>query len=282
MNEQNLARPRRHTNEPTRADKPARPSEPTIPDFGARYRVVGALGKGGMGEVYRAYDRELKVEVALKVVCGDQEAAMARFRREVALARKVTSPNVLRIYDLQEHNGVRFLSMEFVDGEDLAAIMRREGRIELGAALTIFRQICQGLAAAHAQGVVHRDLKPANVLVDKKNGARVADFGLAHSVGDSGMTATGAVVGSPAYMAPEQVTGDPTDERSDIYSLGIMLYQLVAGETPFQAPSTHTVMEMRLHKKAKPLREVRSDTPAYLEAICAKCLELVPSSAASS
>jgi hypothetical protein len=113
----------------TRADKPARPSQPAFPDFGARYRVIGVLGKGGMGEVYRAYDAELKVEVALKVVRGDHEEAIGRFRREVALARKVTSPHVLRIYDIEEHDGIRFLSMEFVDGEDLAAIMRREGRL---------------------------------------------------------------------------------------------------------------------------------------------------------
>jgi tetratricopeptide (TPR) repeat protein/predicted Ser/Thr protein kinase len=271
------ARRRRDTNDPTRTDKPARSSQPVSPNFGTRYRVLGVLGKGGMGEVYRAYDLELKVEVALKVVRSDHEEAIGRFRREVALARKVTSPNVLRIYDLEEHDGVRFLSMEFVDGEDLAAIMRREGRMELAAALRIFRQICEGLAAAHARGVLHRDLKPANVLVDKANSVRVADFGLARSIGDSGMTASGAVLGSPAYMSPEQVTGAPTDERSDIYSLGIMLYQLVTGETPFQAPTPHAVMEMRLHTKPKPMRDLRSDAPAYLEAICAKSLALAPS-----
>src|SRR5438067_5422245 len=151
----------------TRGDRPSLRMAAAHPDFGPRYRVIGLLGKGGMGEVFRAYDTELKSEVALKVVRGDgdRDAALARFRREIALARKVTSPNVLRVYDLDEHEGLRFLSMEFVDGEDLAALMRREKRLPIERALAIFRQVCAGLEAAHRQGVVHRDLKPQNVLV---------------------------------------------------------------------------------------------------------------------
>jgi tetratricopeptide (TPR) repeat protein/predicted Ser/Thr protein kinase len=272
-------RARSATGEATVGDKPARASARQVavgPDFGPRYRVIGPLGKGGMGEVFRAYDTELKGDVALKVVRNDIEgdAALARFRREIALARKVTSPNVLRVYDLAEHDGLRFLSMEYVDGEDLAALMKREKGMPIERATSIFRQVCVGLAAAHAQGVVHRDLKPQNVLVDKQDQVRVGDFGLARSMDDSALTASGAVLGSPAYMSPEQVKGDPTDERSDIYSLGIMLYQLVAGEPPFRAPTPHAVMEMRLHKKAPLLREVQPDAPASLEAICAKCLAL--------
>ncbi len=270
------------SDEATKQEPAVRRSQPRMvegPDFGPRYRVLGVLGKGGMGEVFRAYDTELKREVALKVVRGDadQDASLARFRREIALAHKVTSPNVLRVYDLAEHDGLRFLSMEYVDGDDLGKLMKREKRMELPRALAIFRQVCAGLAAAHAQGVVHRDLKPQNVLVDKEGNVRVADFGLARSIGDSALTASGAILGSPAYMSPEQVKGDPTDERSDIYSLGIMLYQLVTGETPFQAPTPHAVMEMRLHKKPRPVRDVVADAPAYLETICAKCLALNPS-----
>src|SRR5438874_250740 len=143
----------------TRGDRPSLRMAAAHPDFGPRYRVIGLLGKGGMGEVFRAYDTELKSEVALKVVRGDGD-------RDAALARKVTSPNVLRVYDLDEHEGLRFLSMEFVDGEDLAALMRREKRLPIERALAIFRQVCAGLEAAHRQGVVHRDLKPQNVLVD--------------------------------------------------------------------------------------------------------------------
>jgi serine/threonine protein kinase/tetratricopeptide (TPR) repeat protein len=246
------------------------------PDFGPRYRVLDVLGKGGMGEVYRAYDTELKSEIAVKVVrsSSDEQGALARFRREIALARKVTSANVLRVYDLAEYKGLQFLTMEFVDGEDLATMMKRERHMPLERALAIFRQVCTGLAAAHAQGVVHRDLKPQNVLVDKEGHVRVADFGLARSINESGLTMTGAILGSPAYMSPEQVKGDPVDERSDIYSLGILLYQLVAFEPPFRAATPHGVMEMRLHKKPRPLREVNPDAPAHLEPIVARCLEL--------
>ncbi len=262
----------------TRAGRRSAPKLDAEPNFGPRYKVLAKVGEGGMGEVFRAYDAELKGEVALKVVRADKDdelAAFERFRREVALARKVTSPNVLRVYDLDDHEGLRFLSMEFVEGSDLAAVMRN-GRLPIERALAIFRQICAGLAAAHEQGVVHRDLKPQNVLVDREDHVKVADFGLARSVGDSGMTATGAVLGSPAYMAPEQVKGEPTDERSDIYSLGIILYQLISGETPFRGGTPHAVMEMRLHKAPKPLHEVEPTTPRAVDAVAAKCLAVNP------
>ena len=265
--------------EKTANTMPERPSRRQIdvePDFGPRYRVSGTLGKGGMGEVYRAFDNELNCDVALKVVRGDGDldGALARFRREIALARKVTSPHVLRVYDLDEHDGLRFLSMELVDGEDLAALMRREKRIPLARALAIFHQVAEGLAAAHAQGVVHRDLKPQNVLVGKDGSVRVADFGLARSIGESGMTVTGAILGSPAYMSPEQVKGEPTDERSDIYSLGVMLYQLVTGEPPFRGDTPHAVMEMRLHRRPKPVRDIAPEVAPHVQAVVERCLSL--------
>jgi serine/threonine protein kinase len=156
----------------TKVDGPSRKSNPAIPtgpDFGPRYRLIGGIGKGGMGEVFHAYDTELRDEVAIKVVRADQsdpDASLARFRREIALARKVTSPNVLRVYDLAEHAGLRFLSMQFVDGENLAMLLKREKQLPLERAITMFRQVCLGVAAAHEQGVIHRDLKPQNVLVD--------------------------------------------------------------------------------------------------------------------
>ena len=263
---------------------PAARRNQTRDAFGPRYRVIDVLGKGGMGEVYRAYDTELRDQVAIKIVCSgaDDSETLARFRREIGLARKVTSTNVLRVYDLAEYEGLRFLTMEYVDGEDLAAMMKRDRHMPLERVLAIFRQVCAGLAAVHAQGVVHRDLKPANVLVDKTGTARVADFGLARSVDDSGVTITGAVLGSPAYMSPEQVKGDPVDERSDIYSLGVMLYELVAGKPPFHGASPHAVMEMRLHKKPPSLREASPTTPTYLEPIVARCLALAPTERYSS
>ncbi len=265
----------------TKLDVPSRKSNPVIavdPDFGPRYRVLGEIGKGGMGEVFRAYDTELREEVALKVVRGDQDddASLARFRREIALARKVTDANVLRVYDLAEHAGQRFLSMQLVEGEHLGALLKREGRLPLDRALTLFRQVCRGVAAAHAQGVVHRDIKPQNILVDRDSHVFVADFGLARSIGESGLTVAGAILGSPAYMSPEQVTGASVDERSDIYSLGILLYQLLTGETPFRADTPHAVMEMRMHQKPRPVREVVPDVPAYLETVVTRALALDP------
>jgi Flp pilus assembly protein TadD/predicted Ser/Thr protein kinase len=263
----------------TKHDRPPRATPrqvATAPDFGPRYRVIGQLGKGGMGDVYHAYDGELRADVALKIVRDEQDAALERFRREIALARKVTSPNVLRVYDLEEHEGLRFLSMEYVDGEDLGSLMRREKRLPSERVIAIARQVCAGLSAAHAQGVVHRDLKPNNVLIDKHGTVRVADFGLARVIGDSSLTASGAILGSPNYMSPEQITGDPTDQRSDIYSFGILLYQLLAGETPFQGDSAHAVMAMRLHKPPRPLRELAPDAPSWLAAVIAKCLARAP------
>jgi hypothetical protein len=270
-------RPRSTSDSPdTRLDRPSRPSlrYSAERDFGPRYRVISQIGRGGMGEVFRAYDAELKGEVALKIVRDDTdlENALGRFRREIALARKVTSPHVLRVYDIAEHEGLRFVSMEFVEGEDLAALLKRE-RLSLDRALAIFRQVCAGLVAAHAEGVVHRDLKPHNILVGKDDRVRVADFGLARSIGESGLTASGAILGSPGYMSPEQVKGDPTDERSDIYSLGVLLYQLVTGEPPFRGDTPHAVMEMRLHKKPPPLPDT---VPAYLQPIVSRCLEVDP------
>jgi len=263
----------------TSAERPSRASRPSLlraPDFGDRYEVRGVLGKGGMGEVYRAFDRSLESEVALKVVSEDDAAALARFRREINLSHRVSHRNVLRVHNLEEHDGLTFLSMELVDGEDLNKLIKREGPLPLTRALALFRQVCEGVAAAHEQGVIHRDLKPQNVLVGAGDAVRVADFGIARSIGDSGMTATGAQVGSPAYMAPEQVRGDAVDERADIYALGVMLYQLATGQPPFVGDTPHAVMEMRLHKPPRPMSEVAPDVPAYVAAIASQCMALSP------
>jgi serine/threonine-protein kinase len=195
-----------------------------------RYRIVSLIGRGGMGEVYRAEDLKLAQPVALKFLPEEfarSAERLARFHQEVRMARQVSHPNVCRVYDIGEAESLQFLSMEYVDGEDLASLLRRIGRLPVGKATQMARQLCSGLAAAHDRGVLHRDLKPANVLVDGRGQVRIADFGLA-SLNDDGRDLQ-AMAGTPAYMAPEQRDGRGASIRSDLYALGLVLYEIFAG-----------------------------------------------------
>ncbi len=199
-----------------------------------RYRVLGLLGQGGMGEVYRADDLRLGHPVALKFLPAalDRDpAARERFLGEVRTARRVSHPNVCRVHDLGEANGQHFLTMEYIDGEDLASLLRRIGRLPGDKALEVARQIGAGLAAAHDSGVLHRDLKPANVMIDGRGRARITDFGLA---GLAGSFEDDQIAGTPAYMAPEQLRGGPLDERSDLYAYGLVCYELFTGKRPLR------------------------------------------------
>ena len=199
-----------------------------------RYRIVGLLGKGGMGEVYRADDLKLAQPVALKFLPDhllSDAPALARFHREVRVARQVSHKNVCRVYDIGEIDGRHFLSMEFIRGEELSSLLRRIGRLPQDKALQLARQICAGLAAAHDLGFIHRDLKPANIMIDGDGNARVLDFGLgglAEELGEEEVRA-----GTPAYMSPEQIEGKEQTVRSDIYSLGLVLYELFTGKRAF-------------------------------------------------
>ena len=211
-----------------------------------RYRIVGLLGKGGMGEVYRADDLKLGQAVALKFLPKDVEkdgARLARFMSEVKVARQISHSNVCRVYDVSEVDGHHFISMEYVDGEDLASLLRRIGRLPKDKAIQIARQICAGLAAAHEQGILHRDLKPANIMIDGRGRARITDFGLAGLIEEIGGEVQSA--GTPAYMAPEQLSGKPASVRSDIYSLGLVLYELFTGRPAFSASSPAEVLRMQ-------------------------------------
>jgi len=197
-----------------------------------RYRILGLLGRGGMGEVYRAHDIKLDQQVALKFLpaaLGRDGAAVARFHNEVRTARQVTHPNVCRVHDIGEADGVPFISMEFVDGEDLASLMRRIGHLPADKATQVARQICAGIAAAHDQGILHRDLKPANIMLDGRGRARITDFGLALATGEL-QGVDGHVVGTPAYMAPEQILTGTATPRSDLYALGLILHELFTGK----------------------------------------------------
>jgi serine/threonine-protein kinase len=216
-----------------------------------RYRIVGMLGKGGMGEVYRADDLTLDQAVALKFlpekVAQDPERR-ERFYNEVRVARQISHPNACRIYDIGQAEGQHFISMEYIDGEDLASLLRRIGRLPADKALEISRQMCAGVAAAHEKGVLHRDLKPANIMIDGQGRVRIADFGLAGGVEEPG--GAGGVEGTPAYMAPEQFTGKGASISSDIYALGLVMYEMFTGKQTFKAPSVSEVA--RLHRESNP------------------------------
>jgi serine/threonine-protein kinase len=243
----------------------------------ARYRIFGLVGKGGMGEVYRADDLKLGQAVALKFlpVAVEQDAErLSRFLDEVRIARQISHPNVCRVYDVGEVDGHHFLSMEFVDGEDLASLLRRIGRLPRDKALQIARQMCAGLAAAHEQGILHRDLKPANVMIDGRGRARITDFGLARLASDARGADLGA--GTPAYMAPEQISGKGVTVKSDLYALGLVLYELCTGHPAFKGT---TAVELARQKSestpTKPGQIVEGFDPA-VERVILRCLERDP------
>ncbi len=250
-------------------------------EFGPRYRIESLLGRGGMGAVYKAYDKDLNRVVALKLVRPEftsDPSSMQRFKQELLLASKITHKNILRIHDLGDVEGVKFISMAYVEGEDLHHLLERQGRLPVPRALKIGEQLCAALDAAHSEGVVHRDLKPQNVLIDQADNAYVSDFGLAKSLesGAALMTRTGEILGTPRYMSPEQVEGKPADHRSDIYSLGLILYEVVAGEGPFKGDSAFQVMYQRVTQKPKNPKEVNPELPDYLARIVLRCLEREP------
>jgi serine/threonine protein kinase/tetratricopeptide (TPR) repeat protein len=250
-------------------------------DFGPRYHVESLLGSGGMGKVYKARDRELDRTVAIKVLRPDlmtDPMALQRFKHELLLASSISHPNILRIHDLGEFNGIKFISMAYVDGGDLTQLMRKEGRLPLERVLNIMRQLSAALAAAHGVNVVHRDLKPQNILLDRDEHVYVSDFGIAKTLESdrTSVTRTGAVLGTPLYMSPEQVEGKPVDHRSDIYTLGLIFYEMLTGILPFSGDSTFQLMYQRVHQLPKRPELVIPELPSYLSRICLKCLEREP------
>ncbi|MGB7924512.1 MAG: serine/threonine-protein kinase, partial [Pyrinomonadaceae bacterium] len=243
-----------------------------------RYRIVGLLGKGGMGEVYRADDLKLGQAVALKFLPEhllSDGAALARFHREVRVARQVSHRNVCRVYDIGEIRGQHFLSMEFIKGEELSSLLRRIGRLPADKATEIARQLCAGLAAAHDNSVLHRDLKPANVMIDADGNVRILDFGLAGLVEEFRHEEVRA--GTPAYMSPEQLTGKELTVKSDIYSLGLVLYEVYTGRRAFEAGSLADLLKLRQSDTTptSPSSLVKEIDP-LVERVILRCLEKDP------
>lgn len=247
-------------------------------EFGPRYRIDALLGQGGMGRVYKAYDKELDRTVAIKVVrqgmMGEADA-LKRFKQELLLASKISHKNILRIHDMGSVGDTRFITMAFIEGRDLHQIIKDNPKMPLDRVLKYARQLADALAAAHAEGVVHRDLKPQNLLVDKDDNLYVSDFGLAKSFeeGAVGMTKTGAFLGTPRYMSPEQVEGRPADQRSDLYAYGLILYELLAGDVPFTGESTLKVMYQRIQETPKSPKLLNPALPNWIVRITMRCLE---------
>jgi len=264
----------------------ARPNAPAlrggrIPNgtrLGSRYEIVQMLGEGGMGSVYKAKDLELDRFVALKVIRPEfalHEEVLRRFKQELILARKITHKNVIRIFDLGELDNVKFITMEFIEGQDLSSLAKE--RLPFEKSADIIFQVCTALDAAHAEGVVHRDLKPQNIMIDKTGRIIVMDFGIARTMEHgAGMTNTGALIGTPDYMSPEQVMGEHVDSRSDLFALGIIFYQLLVGQLPYKADTVQKAMFQRTREQSKKPVEVDANVPAVLSDITVKCLQLDP------
>jgi tetratricopeptide (TPR) repeat protein len=259
-----------------------------------RYKIDQCLGEGGMGAVYKAHDLEVERLVAIKVIrpeLASDPKILQRFKQELILARQVTHRNVVRIFDLGVAGNVKFISMEFIEGRELASILEDAGKLPPKQAADIMLQVCRGLKVAHAEGVIHRDLKPQNVMIDAQGRAAVMDFGIAYSMGSAvvaeglegvdsttannlgGLTIVGSLLGTPRYMSPEQALGEQVDARSDIFTVGLMLYELLTGITPFRGKNAKETLRKRLEETAKPPIELDPRIPKDLNAIVVKCLE---------
>jgi len=244
--------------------------------FANRYQIIEELGKGGMGRVYRVLDKELEEEVALKLIkpeIAKDKKTVERFKNELKIARKISHRNVGRMYELMDERGMHFITMEYVPGQDLRGLIKQTGQLTTGKAIAIAKEICEGLGEAHRQGVIHRDLKPSNVIIDKNGNARILDFGIARSLEAKGLTGAGVMIGTPEYMSPEQVEGKEVDQRSDIYSLGVILYELVTGRVPFEGDTPFTIgVKHKSEMPASP-KEINSQIPDDLNNVILKCLE---------
>jgi len=244
--------------------------------FTGRYQIIEELGKGGMGKVYRAVDKKLNEEMALKLIkpeIASDKKTIGRFSNELKLARKISHRNVGRMYELMEEEGTHFITMEYVPGEDLKSFIRRAGPLSAGKTIFIAKQVCDGLEEAHRLGVVHRDLKPQNIMIDKEGNARIMDFGIARSIAGKGITGAGVMIGTPEYMSPEQAEVKEVDQRSDIYSLGVILYEMVTGRVPFEGETPLGIAMKHKSEMPKDPKELNAQVPEDLSRVILKCLE---------
>ncbi len=255
--------------------------EPVIGQlFASRYEIQGVLGRGGMGIVYRAHDRDLDDAVAIKTLRGEALSAdptlLDRFKQEIRLARRITHPNILRTHDLGESGGLRYLSMEFVKGLTLKQLVEAGDILPTPVGLRIAKQICAGLAAAHEVGVIHRDIKPQNIIIESTGGLKIMDFGIARLKEERGMTAEGTVVGTPDYMSPEQARGQDLDFRSDIYSTGVVLYEVFTGTLPFEGDTPLAVVLKHIQDNPPSPQARNPRIDPRISQIILKCMQKNP------
>ena len=244
-----------------------------------RYKIEEKLGGGGMSVVWKAYDLVLDRSVALKVLrpeMSDDEEFIGRFRREAQSVASLSHPNIVNIYDVGEDGGLYFIIMELVDGETLRDKLRAEGRLPVDEALRIAQQICEALAHAHARRIIHRDIKPQNILITKQGDVKVADFGIARALGGVSTTSRDVVVGSAPYISPEQAKNGTVSARSDLYSLGVVMYEMLTGKPPFAGDSPVAVALQHVQGQVPSLREKNPDIPEAVEAVIMKALAKDP------
>ncbi len=263
-------------NEVTKTVETPRQELTTGSTFAGRYQIIEELGKGGMGRVYKTIDKEINAKIALKLIkpeIASDKKTIERFRNELKIARDITHKNVCRMYDLNREKGSYYITMEYVPGEDLRSFIHRSGQLAIGTAVKIAKQVCDGLSEAHKLGVVHRDLKSNNIMIDREGNVRIMDFGIARSLTGKRITGDGVMIGTPEYMSPEQVEGKEIDQRSDIYSLGVILYEMVTGRVPFEGDTPFTIGVKHKSEIPKDPLELNPQIPIDLGRIILKCLE---------
>ena len=244
--------------------------------FASRYEIIEELGKGGMGRVYRVEDKKIKEEVALKLIrpeVASDKKTIERFSNELKMARKIAHRNVCRMYDLGEEKGTHYITMEYIPGEDLKRLIKKVGQFSAGKTIFMARQVCEGLAEAHRFGVVHRDLKPQNIMIDEDANARIMDFGIARTVKGKGITGAGVMIGTPEYMSPEQADVKEVDQRSDIYSLGVILYEMVTGRVPFEGETPLGIAMKHKNEVPQDPRQINAQLTEDLSRVIMRCLE---------
>jgi serine/threonine protein kinase len=244
--------------------------------FAGRYQIIEELGKGGMGKIYKVHDTKIKEKIALKLIkpeIAKDKKTLERFRNELKFARKIRHKNICQMFDLGEDRGTHFITMEFVEGQDLKKLIRQSGQLAIGTTIKIAKQVCDGLAEAHTSGVVHRDLKPSNIMIDDDGNARIMDFGIARSLEAKGITGAGVMIGTPEYMSPEQVEGKDVDQRSDVYSLGIILYEMTTGRVPFEGDTPFTIGMKHKGEMPQNPKELNTQIPEDLSRVVLRCLK---------